>query len=153
VPKHLSHRYTKACQAPEARTWRLTELHRRLRISFHPGASSVVQRDENHSVAGQGCKEDGPVPLNCSAVTTHACGWPLSTAMHQTQTCFRDMTLAPYTSDIWSHYAPQCLTVFLPAPPSYKWRWDSTTDMRRGMVSVRGSSALPALTWQGIWMK
>jgi hypothetical protein len=46
-----------------------------LRIAFHPGASSMVQRDENHSVPGQGCREDGPVPPNCSAVTTHACGW------------------------------------------------------------------------------
>jgi hypothetical protein len=122
--------------------------------------------------ACQGCREDGPVPPNCSTVTTHVCGWLcvllLSKAVHQTQTCFCDMTLAPtpqhvgnafqlvmcpLVTEIWSHYAPQCLTMFPPALPSYNWRWDSKTDMRRGPVSVRGSSALPALTWQEIWMK
>jgi hypothetical protein len=56
-------------------------------------------------------------------------------------------------AEIWSHYATQCLTMFPPAPPSYDWCWDSMIDMRRGPASVRGSSALPALNWQEIWMK
>jgi hypothetical protein len=74
-------------------------------IAFDLDASSMVQRDENHSVLGQGCREDGPVLPNCSTVTTHSWGWlcvlPLSKAVHQTQTCYHDMTLAPYTSTSW----------------------------------------------------
>jgi hypothetical protein len=118
-------------------TWRLAELHRRLRIAFHPGASSIVQRDENHLVPGQGYREDGPVPPNFSTITTHACGWlcvlPLLKAVHQTQTCFRDMTLAPYTSK--------------------SWRWISAGHVpfsRRNLITLRTSmfyhvSASPAI--------
>jgi hypothetical protein len=101
-------------------------------IAFHPGASSVVQsidnKDENHSVPGQGCREDGPVPPNCSPITTHVrlVVWPA-------QTCFRDMALAPYTST--------------------SWRWISAGDVpfsRRNVITPRTSmfdhvSASPAI--------
>jgi hypothetical protein len=45
-----------------------------LRIAYRPGASSMVQRDEDNLVPGQGCREDGPVPPNCSTITTRV--WP-----------------------------------------------------------------------------
>jgi hypothetical protein len=113
--------------------------HCRLRIAFHhPGASSMVQRDENHSVPDQGCREDDPVPPNCSAVTTHACGWlcvawryraAIRRLFAATQVVF-DMTLA-----------------------STSWRWISAGDIpfsRRNLLTLRTSmfdhiSASPAI--------
>jgi hypothetical protein len=136
-----------------------------LQIVFHPCASSMVQRDENHSVPGQGCREDGPIPRNCSAVTTsvwlavRALGllcsktMPLRSNPPQQAGDEFQLVMCLSVAEIWSHYAPQCLTMFPPAPPSYNWCWDSMTDMRHGIVSMRGSSALPALTWQEIWIK
>jgi hypothetical protein len=61
----------------------------------------VVQRDENHSVPGQGCRKDVPIPPNCNSVKTHTSVLPLPKAVQQTQTCFRYMKLAPYTSTSW----------------------------------------------------
>jgi hypothetical protein len=65
----------------------------------------MVPRDENHLVPCQGCREDGPVPPNCSATTTHMCGWQCVASpyhvVHHAQTCFHDMTLAWYTSTSW----------------------------------------------------
>jgi hypothetical protein len=124
--RHLSQHRRNRYQAPEARTWRLTKLHRRLPIAFYPGASSKVQRDENHSVPGQGCREDGPVPPNFSAVTTHAWGW-LCVAWRVS------VTLAPYTST--------------------SWRWISAGDVpfsRRNLITLLTSmfdhiSASPAI--------
>jgi hypothetical protein len=94
--------------------------------AFQPGASSMLQRDENHLVPGQGCREDGPVPPNCSAVTTRCSFWtsvlPLSKAVHQTQMCFCDMTLAPYTTT--------------------SWQWISAGDVpfsRRNLITLRTS--------------
>jgi hypothetical protein len=82
TPRHLSQHRRNQCQLPEARTLRLAELHRRLQIAFHPGASSVVQRDANYSVTVRAVGEDGPVPPNRSAVTTRerlaVCGLALS---------------------------------------------------------------------------
>jgi hypothetical protein len=126
----------------------------------------MVQRDENHLVPGQGCREDGPVPPNCSAITTLTCGWLCvawcyhaaiwclfteTQVMHQTQTCFHDMTLAPYTSSWWwisadevpfSHKSLITLLTLMfdhvsASPAIYNWCWDSMTDEAWSSVHER----------------
>jgi hypothetical protein len=130
------------------------------RITFHPGASSMVQRDENHSVPGQGCREDGPVPPNCSAVTTHACcpavikgsaPNPNVFPWHDVNTVHLNKLAMNFGWRCASQTQKSDHTTHLNVWPCFRQPRHLTTDV--GTVSVRGSSALPALTWQEIWRK
>lgn len=59
-------------QGRGATSKRLAELRHRFRNADLPGASSTVQRDENHLVRGPGCREGVPITPIGNAVPNHA---------------------------------------------------------------------------------
>lgn len=82
-------------------------------LNGHIGASSLVRRDGNHWVPGQGCRKNGPVPLIGSVITIHMCCWPCVVWHHAVTRCLlREVQVvfcelpsenAPVCNNNWQH--------------------------------------------------